>query len=546
MADFPWQKPSPKDGDDARFPWQKTDASSEPEAESSEPDAPTKTPASASSMPWKRQDPPAEAPKATVVREDPAPDPRVQRAETASAAHDDAVEDASAPTDATEQAGRQRAAFMRAAQQQGTAASDTGTPAPSASSSMPWQNHDEEPEPSTFTPPWQPEAASTSPSSRPHAKKPRPTPRASAAAPAAAAAKVRVPSGRAGRVVGTVVFSAVAAVIALGVGAALFMPMFGSSSPSSGTAGADPSPTPTVIPRATDEVALEVANAFVDALVAGDADAAAAMLGVTASGLTSAETWKSMLEAYPISDVNVTAMGKDSWDDQLVEVDYTMNEQSVSFMMTIDVDLTTPENTVIDYDLPTLHITDGYEGFDITLNGVPLANPSDSEHDIFPGSYTVSTTTAYFAIESDPIVASEGINFLYPYEHEPALTDEGVTKFRDVVRAAVEGCISTTTLEAGCGLTVSGGLAGGGSIVDGSVERTISDEQWTKIDEMIPTTDSWDGGLVQEGNSIGPVSFFADWNQNGRSGRDEIHGGPWLDSPHVDFADPEFTVTWDY
>src|SRR5690606_19193217 len=126
--------------------------------------------------------------------------------------------------------------------------------------------------PSTFTPPWRPEQP------RPRAKKPRPTPRDPAPQPAETTAPARGRAGsRAARVAGVATLAAVAGAILIAVGAALFVPGRGSGDPPRASS------TPTVVPLAANEIAMDTATTFVDAVVSGNAGAALAMLGAPAT-----------------------------------------------------------------------------------------------------------------------------------------------------------------------------------------------------------------------------------------------------------------------
>ncbi|GGO61838.1 hypothetical protein GCM10010910_10590 [Microbacterium nanhaiense] len=569
MAEFPWQKAG--DDDAPRFPWQKPEDEADDEArvESSMPwlrpgdddraalaedPAPASTPAAST--------PPARAPEASAGHADagdsapsepapsePAPaEPAHTEPVHAEPAHTDEIPPEAAEPDAaeasepplTEQARPERTRTEETARIRpdtpATVRSDAGGDTAAGAGPATEATSAGEVPPSTFTPPWRPDASRPD-ASRPHSKKPRPTPRAvTDPAPGPGPAPKR---GRAAKIAGASTLAAVAGAIVLGIGAALFAS--GSGSPDA----VETSPTPTVVPLAADEIAMDAAGAFVDAIASGNAPAALAMLGAAESTLTSEDTWRTMVENYPITDVAVVNLGDGSWQTQPIDVSYTMNGESVSFMLSVEVDVTEPENTVIDFDLPTLEITDGFEGFDITLNGVALPESGAASYEVLPGAYTVGTTTEYFRIEPAPVIASSSMAFLYPYEHEPTLTEDGVAKFREAVRASAEACVGSTTLDAGCGLSVTGGLEGGGSLVDGTVERSLSDEQWALIDAMVPSASSFDGAKVQEGEFVGDVTFYADWQQNGYSGRDEIHGGPWLYRPHVDFSDPALPVTWE-
>lgn len=525
MAEFPWQKPD-KDDEAPRFPWQSKDGA-QPEAEADD-----VAPEIASSMPWQAREPadPSPAP----VTDPPAPrtpaaaKPDRVAAEPASdpepAGSEPAVEPVTAPEPDPEVSAPEPAAEPHAWR----------PPEPTPTTSVPTASGAGDPPPSTFTPPWRPEEP------RPKAKKPRPVP-PTVAAPKPAAATPRA-AGRAGRVAAVVTFAGLGAAILVGVGAAVISPMLGDSG---GDREPVATPTPTVIPLAAGEIGLDAATTFVNAVTTGNATLALSMLGHTATSLTSDDAWATMVENYPISDVQISSLTDDAWENQVFAVSYMMDDELIDFTLTIDVDVNDPENVVFDVDLPTLEITEGYEAFDMTLNGVAFDASGSMSYEVFPGAYTLGTTTEYFTIPDSVIVAESGMVFMYPYDREPTLTEDGIAKFREVVRAAAEACISSTTLAADCGLEVTGGVQGGATIVDGTVERSLTDEQWAEIDAMVPTSSAFDGAQIQEGDYIGDVAFVADWQQNGASGRDQIYGGPWLYAPTVDFSDPSFPVTWD-
>ncbi|RCK61584.1 hypothetical protein [Microbacterium sorbitolivorans] len=531
MAEFPWQKPH--DDDKApRFPWQGADEAK------SEGTADEVAPEPESSMPWRKRD--DAAPEHVV----PAPEPAASRWQSPAAderAREPEVRSPDPAAEPREPVTDPPVADAPEAHQTGPVSDPPVTdspawqpPAAAPTSSRAQAPADGEIPPSTFTPPWRPEEP------RPKAKKARPTPPTVATSKAQAAPKAS--SGRAGRIAAVTTFVGLGAAILVGVGAAVVSPMLGDSRDDREPIS---TPTPTVIPLAAGEIGLDAATTFVNAIAGGNATLALSMLGHTATSLTSDDAWAAMVENYPISDVQITPLAEDAWENQVFAVSYMMDDELIDFTLTVDVDVNDPENVVFDVDLPTLEITEGYEAFDMTLNGVAFDASGSMSYEVFPGAYTLGTTTEYFTIPESVIVAESGMVFMYPYDREPTLTDDGIAKFREVVRAAAEACISSTTLAADCGLEVTGGIQGGAQIIDGTVERSLTDEQWAEIDAMVPTSSAFDGAQFQEGDYIGDVAFVADWQQGGSSGRDQIYGGPWLYAPTVDFSDPDLPVTWD-
>ena len=330
-----------------------------------------------------------------------------------------------------------------------------------------------------------------------------------------------------------------AGTVLIGAGVARLAPTFMPvAEPTPPEASATPTPT-------AGELADAAAHEFIDAIVSGDAVAAFATAGAGEETFLTDEAWRQMLEVYPPTDIAVTTYGDDSGSSFDASASYWMNDQLVDFSFTVLATEGDPESTRIIIDLPRLEFDTSLDGFELSLNGVTLPDTSDASYLVLPGAYALETTSPYFHIDSSPILAESGSEEVDSFWFTPELTDEGIAKFRELVRASAEACVGSTMLDAGCGLAVTGGLEGGGSLVDGTVERRLDDDQWATIDAMTPRASSFDNPIVQEGELVGPVDFFADWQRGGGSGRDEIHGGPWLYTPHVDFSDPALPVTWE-
>lgn len=370
-------------------------------------------------------------------------------------------------------------------------------------------------------------------------KAPRRTPRPTPPDATAGASRRprRVPVAR---VAGIVTLGAVALVIAGGIGASIVAVL--APAPAEGRAA------PTLIAATAEEVALDVATRYVDALAAGDAEAALALVDVNDAAslaLATDEMLDALSDDVRFDDAEIAVERSDEWALPVATVTVAAGEEQFSFPLEIEADPASPEASRITSGLPLLTFGTGYEGLDITVNGIAADSSTAAIYGVFPGLYRIGTDTPHFRIAGEPVEATTDFAYVYSNERVPELDDEGVAAFRSAVRASAEACLASTSLDAGCGLGVTSAVSGDATLVDGTVMRTISDEAWAEIDAMEPSPGS-ESVLAQRGEHVGSVTFVADWTSPTLgSGREEIYGGPWLGTPTVDFGDPELPVSWD-
>lgn len=299
-----------------------------------------------------------------------------------------------------------------------------------------------------------------------------------------------------------------------------------------------------------EERAIDVGNDLLEAIRTADAGAVQNLLGTTLTGdvaLVTDAVLAEMLERYPFSSASVTPIGPvDSGDIQRVDVSYRLGDHP--FVYEVDIDTRERESTdgAIDLDLPLLTFDGGYGDMEVTVNGSVAGTGSGAIYSVVPGVYELETTAAYVELSGGPVVATTGFAYAYTHEHEPVLTNDGLAEFRSRVRASAEACLSATSLDADCELSVTPGLQGDNSLVDGTIERSISDESWAEIDALEPTASSSAPLVMEDAFFSAEVIFTGDWSGAFGAGRDQIYGGPYLSSPTVDFADPDLPVTWGY
>lgn len=288
----------------------------------------------------------------------------------------------------------------------------------------------------------------------------------------------------------------------------------------------------------------QVAESYFTALADGDAKAAIKFLSVdkSESTLLTDDVLAASLEAAPLDDIEIVDEGqkKGSVVDDLV-VGFTLGGEPYESTLSLN-----------DYDGDNVwEITSGgvnyievyrFQGLGLTINGTPF---DGEEAMVFPGTYELGLAGENFTLGDDPVVtAYDGYNAPDMSLLEPTLTEAGLAAFRSVVHAAVDACIASTALAAGCGLDIPGTLSDGTQMSDGTISRTLSAEAITTIDSMVPTL-SFTNPTLAEGEFIGGVTTSGQCTQNGQSGTCSVLFGPSLGRPSVDMGADDLTVLWD-
>lgn len=280
-----------------------------------------------------------------------------------------------------------------------------------------------------------------------------------------------------------------------------------------------------------------------DALVAGDA---AGVLGyIDADGdqsMLTDEVLAASAELAPITDVVVTPPTSvdEYYRSAEVDVAYTLGDTEVSQTYRVE-DLDEDDAWVVT-DLATdFYLYQTYDGLEILLNGAPV---TQEEFLLLPGSYEFSTSTTYFTLDG-----TTAFQVTEPYltetpSFEPALTDDGVTAFRDAVSDAVDSCVSSKKLKTGCGLTMDKRLSDGTVLTDGTLDRTLSSDAKQTIKTMKPTL-SYGNWTLAQGEYIGTVDVVAEGKQDGDRVKGDVIFPPSLGTPSIDMTDPDLEVLWD-
>ena len=282
-----------------------------------------------------------------------------------------------------------------------------------------------------------------------------------------------------------------------------------------------------------------VAEAYLTAIAEGDAETALTYLD-DAPGETTLLT-DEVLEVSrslaPIEDIEVVEATSDQFSGE-VTVSYTLGGEPVTTTYNV---YNSDDEWEISGGLSTL-ITSQLKGLGVTVNGAAIDGDS---YEVFPGTYEFATTLPAFTLGDDAIFsATDPYESPDTYNIEPALSEEGLTQFRQLVRAAVDACLASPNLAAGCGIDIPAVLSDGTQMKDGTLRRSLTADTQVKL-ESLEATLSYDVPTLARGDYIGGVQVEGDCTKNGASGTCSVLFGPSLGTPSVDMAAETPTVLWD-
>lgn len=274
----------------------------------------------------------------------------------------------------------------------------------------------------------------------------------------------------------------------------------------------------------------ETANSYVDSYTSGD------------ESLLTDEVLAASIAIAPITEIDVPEPTEDLAYGGSVAATYKIGDTVVS--TDFSVSGTEEDGYTLNAPGGSVYIPDSLKGLDITVNGVTVAPGS---YDAFLGTYQLATTTQYYTIggTTDSAITE-------PFESasfsglEVGLNEEGTQIFRDTVKAAVDACMASTTLAAGCGLDLQPTLSDGSPITEGSIVRTLPGDTGLKLGSLTPTPD-YSNPFHVKGDYIGSIDVEAEITQNGTTGRGTLFGfggGTSLGTPTVDFSVEPKTVVW--
>lgn len=241
----------------------------------------------------------------------------------------------------------------------------------------------------------------------------------------------------------------------------------------------------------------------------------------------------------PITEIEVPKSDGDSGSAD-VTASYLMNGEPVSTTFTAS-DYDDDGKWEIGGGTGSIY-TRSFDGLGLTINGVAV----DAEQvDVFPGTYELATSLKNFMLTGPTTVTvTESYESADTSEIKPALTDEALQQFRSLVRSAVDACIASTTLTAGCGIDIPATISDGTQLADGTITRSLSADANATLDSL-KATPSYDNPTLVEGEYIGSPTVTADCTKDGATGRCSIYFAPALGKPSVDMASDNPVVKWD-
>ncbi|MFV0254440.1 MAG: hypothetical protein ACK5H2_14020 [Beutenbergiaceae bacterium] len=248
--------------------------------------------------------------------------------------------------------------------------------------------------------------------------------------------------------------------------------------------------------------------------------------------------------AEPISAISVTEPSGVSAVTRYGEIAVSYSVGEVQATQTYYVtDTDEDDSFLISGVLTEVQHSPSLAGVELTLNGVPVSQ-DDASFALFPGSYTVGTSSAYFGLTGTTSFAITEFEADPLLDLMPVLTDEGVAKFREAVSAQVHACVASNELAPGCGLDLAPVLGDGTEVFEGTVARTLSTDAQAALDAMVPTLSSSNPTLAR-GESVGTVSAKAECRKGSQTGICDILPAFSTATPAIDMSDPDLTVLWE-
>ncbi|WP_163542437.1 hypothetical protein [Occultella kanbiaonis] len=296
--------------------------------------------------------------------------------------------------------------------------------------------------------------------------------------------------------------------------------------------------------QARADAAIAPVEGYLQALAAGDAEAALAFLGSAParSELMTDEVLAASNAIAPITAIEVTPVDP--------EVAFGTVDVSASYLLGAEqIDITLGVMGPYSEDDDTeWEIYGGYGSLYIgdpliaAVNGVPVTSASVN---VFFGAYQLSVADPRFALEGTTVTTVTEEHTGGEFDAQVVLSEAGLTEFRTLVNEAVATCIASTTLAAGCGIDLPATIQGT-TVTEGTVSRTLSADAQMTLDSLEADVDYADPRIVS-GEYIGAVDVEFDCTEDGQAGRCELLFGSAgsLGSPVVDFGADEPAVRWD-
>lgn len=288
-----------------------------------------------------------------------------------------------------------------------------------------------------------------------------------------------------------------------------------------------------------------VVSDYLNALAAGDSEAALAMLDskprqgtLLSDDALAAASAKGAIENVVVS----VPKGGDKGYSIPVRVVYTIGGKPVSGQFDV-VDYEDDGTWKLAHGTVDIYLGGSFRGLNATVNGVPVDSDSIT---VFPGTVTVEIDNPNYTLSgTTTLIAADPNDFSLRFDTTVELSDAGTSLFQTAVRSAVDTCIASTNLTAGCGIDIPETLSDGTKIIDGTITRSLRAETQAKLANLKPEAMYGDPGQVRT-PYLGGVEVTADCDVNGqrRTGCSFLFL-PSLGSALVDLTVTPPVVRWD-
>ncbi|MBK0419181.1 hypothetical protein JD276_09060 [Leucobacter sp. CSA1] len=284
----------------------------------------------------------------------------------------------------------------------------------------------------------------------------------------------------------------------------------------------------------------ETVEAYLTALSEGDAGAALAGIEAEARGpLLTDEALAESARLAPLESVEVREGADGDGPTRTVSASFALGDRRVFR------DFTVREHEegwrVVDglVEVPL----DALAPYAPSLNGIPVGGDTAL---LFPGGYELALGVEEFAVPEGEglIVAGDILEVPDAQWISPVLTPEGEERFREMVRESLESCLAETSITTECGMNVDETVDDGYRVIDGAVQRSLTETGEAALDALAPVADSGEPGSVTAYDYL-DIEIRLEVERDGERRTGTLMAPEGVLTPVVDFTASDPRVTWE-